>query len=99
MVAAPGKDGKNIHKHLKRLKRQLEKRKRRWPNAERFGLFVVRVVRETSSNSTSAFNGKVIKSMQESLSANPNFDRSVEIQAKKLNLRWVNQKCLVCGEE
>jgi hypothetical protein len=99
MVAAPGKENRNIHKHLKKLQCQLRDRKDKWPNAECFGLFVVRVFREASLNSTSAFNKKFIKSKRESLSANPSFHRSVDARAKELNLRQVNQKCLACGED
>jgi hypothetical protein len=102
MVAAPGKDNKNIHKHLTDLQFQLKERKKRkdrWTNTECFGLFVVRDFRETSPNSTSAFNGKFIKSKRESLSSNPNFHRSVEVLAKELKLSWAKPRTLKCGED
>jgi hypothetical protein len=99
MVAAPGKDDKNIDKHLKALTSQLKKREKIWRNAECFGLLVVRDFRETSRNSTSAFNERFIKSKGVSLRSNPNFHLSVKSLMKKSNLRQVKRKRLVCGED
>ena len=99
MVAAPDKDDENIRKHLKDLRCQLRERKKKWPSAECFGLFLVRDLHETFPNSTSAFNGRIIKYKSQSLSSTLSVRQSVRVLARELNLRRVSQKCRVRGED
>jgi len=67
MVAAPGKNATAINKPITSLGRQLKSNKKKWPNAECFGLLAVRSFRETSLDSTLKFDG-VIKHRKKALS-------------------------------
>ena len=99
MVAAPGKKGKSVIRHINSLADQLVKRKR-WSNAERFGLLAVRIFKETYPNSTSAFD-EVIGYRKNSLKLPPDLDPIVMDRAKDLRLSLVKQGTgtLICGEE
>ena len=102
MVAAPGRKGKPVIRHIDSLADQLGKRKR-WSNVERFGLLAVRIFTETSLNNTSAFD-EVIAYRKNSLKPPPDLGRIVRIvmdRAKDLRLSLGKQGTgtLMCGEE
>lgn len=99
MVAAPGKNATAVIKPILSLARQLKSRKTKWPNAECFGLLVVRNFRETSLNSTSEFDG-VIKHRKKGLKSSPDLYRTVVMnRIKALCPSWVKQGSLMCGKE
>jgi len=100
MVAAPGKDNKNVYMHFERLERQLRNRKVKWKAAECFGLLAVRIFSETYLNSTSAFD-EVIGYREDSLKPLPDLDSAVMNRAKDLRLSLAKQGTgtLMCGEE
>jgi len=97
MVATPA-NGNAVSRTIVSLERQLNERKKNWPNAKCFGLLAVRICGETFDDSTLAFN-EVILSREKGLKPAPDLDRTLKNLAKQPNLSWAKPRTLVCGKD